>query len=159
MSRGGDIGPLLWGDAEYSFRLGIGELRKVQERCDSGPAEIATRLYAIATTVKNKGTVEQAVAFGMGGAWKVDDVREVILRGLVGGGMTEHDAAKVVRERLDEQMDFKRGAPLAYAIIMAAISGPEDEPLGEEKAGTEKPKRRSRATKSGSETYTKSAEQ
>lgn len=155
MSRGGEVGPIQWGDADFTFRLGIGEQRKIQERCDAGISEIAARLstLALALAQEDAKPMRHLIALGYGGSFRVDDVREVVLRGLVGGGMTENDAAKVVRERIDEQMDFKGGVSIAYAACMAALCGPEDEPLGERKAGAPQ-KKRSRAAKSASQPST-----
>lgn len=160
MSRGGEVGPIQWGDAEYTFRLGIGEQRKVQERCDAGISEIAARLSTLALALSRDDgkSMRQLIGLGYGGTFRVDDVREVVLRGLVGGGMTENDAAAIVRERIDDQLDFKSGVVIAYAACMAALCGPEDEPLGESPAGAPK-KKRSRAASSGTRASTRQAPQ
>ena len=161
MSRGGEVGPIQWGDAEYTFRLGIGEQRRVQEKCDAGVVEIARRLATLALALaddKKPSSMRQLIGIGLGGTFRVDDVREVVLRGLIGAGMTEHEAAKIVRERIDEQMDFKGGVAIAYEVCMAAMCGPEDEPLGEVPAGA-RTKKRSRAAKSGSPVSTEPAPQ
>ena len=44
-----------WAGDERRFRLAIGQLRELQEKCSDGPMEIMSRLQ--------------------GGTWRIDDVR------------------------------------------------------------------------------------
>lgn len=157
MSRGGEVGPFAWGDDDITLRLGIGEWRKVQEKCDAGPFEIGQRLYFPAQALRSGHPLSVAIVSGVPGNFRIDDVREVLLRALIGGGLNEHVAAKMVRERLDEQMDLKTCILLAYAAVEATLDEPTDDPLGERKAGEVKPKSRSRARKSDSAGSMKSA--
>lgn len=138
MSRGGDI-TLAWGDQDHTFRLGMVEWRRVQEKCDAGPGEIYRRLILVATALANGMSLKAAAASGMIGDWRVDDMREVILAGLIGGGMTEVQAAPLVRTRVDEPLDFKTNLALAYAIVKAGLGDVEDEPLGEKVGETAPP--------------------
>ncbi|KTR07334.1 hypothetical protein NS365_04560 [Aureimonas ureilytica] len=109
MSRGGEIDLDCW-DGTYSFRLRIGELRQLQERCNhSGPPVIAGRLQA--------------------GQWLVDDVRETLRLGLMGAGTAQDEARKLVDRHVHDGA-LASNVVLAYSVVMAAIHGVEDERLG-----------------------------
>ncbi|MCV0384895.1 MAG: gene transfer agent family protein [Nitrobacter sp.] len=137
MSRDASI-TLDWGDGAYGFRLGWGELAKVQEACDAGPFVILDRINS--------------------GACRLADISEVIRWGLVGGGKTPADALKLVRQ-------FVEGRPpaenrlAAYAILSAGCYGAPEEDIEKK---SEAPGRESESTtsptgKSGSEPSTASA--
>jgi hypothetical protein len=112
MSRDGSIS-LTWGDGEHRFRLAIGQLRELQEKCDAGPAEIAGRLAD--------------------GRWRVNDVRETVRLGLVGGGMAPGDAHKLTTRYVDER-PWLESVPAAQAVLMAALVGVPEEPVGKDQA-------------------------
>jgi hypothetical protein len=99
-----------FGGEERPFALPIGRLRAVQEKVDCGPMELLRR-YAT-------------------GEWRVDDVREVLLQGLVGGGMDGPAATSLMRRHFDD-LPLKPFVLLAQAVVMAVVVGVEDEPLGE----------------------------
>ena len=131
MSRSGEI-VRQWGDEERTFRLGIGEWRAVQEKCDAGPAEIAARLAAWAALrqrAPNASFLDLLAAGGLG-RWRVDDVREPLYRGLIGGGMNPTAAGLVMRELFDER-PLTENVALALEVVLASLVGPEDEPVGE----------------------------
>ena len=157
MSRSGEL-VRLWGDADRTFKLGIGEWRKIQETCDAGPAEIAARLSTWAAVRKRMPTASflDLLAGGGMGAWRVDDVREPIYRGLVGGGMDPTSAGRLMRELHDER-PMMENIDLALEIVLASLVGPGDEPVGEpagEPQTTTKRARRSPDKNSGSPTTT-----
>lgn len=112
MSRNAAI-TFAWADGEYAFRLAIGQLRSLQEKCDAGPGEILARVIS--------------------GRWKLDDLRETIRLGLIGGGMEPVPAMKLVREYVDERPLMESVLP-ARVILMAALVGPADEPVGKAEA-------------------------
>lgn len=155
MSRDASI-TLAWGPDEYVFRLGLGQWRKVQERCDAGPGEIYRRLIGVATGLKAGAGLGELASFNLIGDWRIDDVREVILQALVGGGLSEIQASVLVRERVDKDADFKVHLALAYAIVRAALGDVPDEKLGE-KPGGAKRRAPSRAARSGSPRSTATA--
>lgn len=95
------------GDGQHIFRLGIGELRELQELCDAGPREIATRLA--------------------GGRERVNDIFETLRLGLIGGGMTPAKAKSMVK-RYGEDRPLQESIPYAQAVILAAIVGASEEP-------------------------------
>lgn len=118
MSRSAEV-TLVFAGEDVLFKLGIGQLRAVQERCDVGPMELAGRFAS--------------------GAWRVDDLREVILQGQIGGGATVADATRRMKSFFDD-LPLQQFVPLAQAIVLAVLVGTEDEPLGEaEGEGAETP--------------------
>ncbi len=139
---------LPFGTEERKFRLGLGELRAVQEKCDAGPGEIAQRLAPIVRAVRAKLPLADILLGGMMGSWRVDDVREPILQGLIGGGMTPTEAGVLVRREFDARPLALEHFGLAFAILTEAYMPPEDEPpiagAGEPKAEA-KPRRSRRA--------------
>jgi hypothetical protein len=152
MSRHGDIS-LPFGTEERVFRLGIGELRKIEERCNAGAPELMTRLAPLVRAVQGKLTFSQILAAGMLGSWRIDDVREPILQGLIGGGMGATEAGLLVRSELDSKLSI-HFAPIAFLILEAAFHGPEEDlpDMGERKAPGPKPRRRSRTAAPASPT-------
>lgn len=99
-----------WPGGEHPFRLGLGELRTIQQKTDCGPEFLRVRIFA--------------------GQWLVDDLREVIRNGLIGGGMPHVEALNLVDRAFDSSpaIDFK--AP-AVEILSAYLFGPADDPVGE----------------------------
>jgi len=131
VSRSGEI-VRAWGDADRTFRLGIGEWRKIQETCDAGPGEIAGRLAGWSATrqANPKAGLLQLLVAGAVGAWRVDDIREPLYRGLIGGGLDPTSAGKLMRELHDER-PLLENLDLALAVVLASLIGAGDEPVGE----------------------------
>ena len=136
MSRAAET-RLTFAGEERLFRLPIGRLRAVQEKTDCGPVELHNRFVA--------------------GGWRIDDVRETILQGLIGGGMNANDALKLMQTHFDD-LPVAQFVDTAFDIMCATLFGVADETVGEKAAGAEKPKRRSRVAKSASPTSTKLGE-
>lgn len=110
---------LAWGDGEHTFRLAIGQLRELQEKCNAGPFEIADRLETK--------------------RWRIDDLREVLRLGLIGGGKAPAEALTLVRRYVDER-PFAENVYPAYSVLLAALVGAPDDPVGKapaEEAKTE----------------------
>ncbi|WP_436356419.1 gene transfer agent family protein [Brevundimonas sp. CEF1] len=94
-----------------SFDLSpIGCVRRLQDACDAGPNHIRMRL--------------------LDGTWLEGDLRETLIQGLVGGGMTQRDAQALIEKWVDPEPKTQF-VPLAQAIILAWLVGAEDEDLGE----------------------------
>lgn len=102
-----------WADGEHDFRLAIGQLRELQEKCGAGPAEIHNRLAA--------------------GTWRVDDIRETIRLGLIGGGMTPTDALVLVTRYVDNR-PLMENVVAAQAVLLVALIGAPDDKVGKPKA-------------------------
>jgi hypothetical protein len=56
------------------------------------------------------------------GEWKVDDYRETLLQGLLGGGMSALDANKLIRKWVDDR-PAKESLMPAQAVLLAWIMG------------------------------------
>lgn len=112
MARGVD---LTWAGGEHTFALTIDLMRALQDRCDAGPAFILARLTS--------------------NQWRVDDVVSTIRLGLEGGGMEKEEARKLVKMHVEDQ-PLTLSVITAQAVLMAALYGAEDDPLGEATAAT-----------------------
>ena len=84
-----------WAGGEHSFRLGIGELRAIEQRCNAGVFVVMMRL--------------------MGGQHGIDDVLQPLRLGLIGGGMPEKDAKELIDRVLDDC------SPYALTIAAADV--------------------------------------
>lgn len=109
MSRAAEA-RLHWGGEERLFRLPIGRVRAIQEKCDAGLPELLRRYITQ--------------------SWMIDDVREVILQGLIGGGLDNQAATKAVLAYFDDT-PIQPHITVAQAVVGAAIVGVDDEDLGE----------------------------
>jgi hypothetical protein len=105
VSRHGDV-TITWGDGERTFRLAIGQLRELEEKCNAGFLDIFYRL------INRKAYV--------------DDVYQTIRLGLIGGGATPVEALTLCA-RYVEGAPWIENVAIAIAILGAAIIGPEDD--------------------------------
>lgn len=99
-----------WPGGEHLFRLGIEQLRTLQQRTDCGAEHLANRIA--------------------GGQWMVDDFREVFRCGLIGGGMEKVRAVQLVDRILEDGVFIRFKAP-ALEILGDCLYGPADDPVGE----------------------------
>jgi len=137
-NRNGSV-ELDFGDGTYSFRLGWGDLQKLQEACDAGPFAIFNRLGDM--------------------SFKVQDIREILRLGLIGGGQEPAKALQLVREYVEER-PMLENVPIAQAVLGAALVGaPEEETEKKPHAAEEKKtaSRRLKTTKSASVNSTRPA--
>lgn len=104
---------LRWPGGEHAFRLGLGELRIIQQRTDCGPEYILKKIEH--------------------GLWTVDELREVLRNGLIGGGMAPVDALKAVDKAFEDTPMIEFKIP-AMTLMAASLFGPEDDPVGEDLA-------------------------
>jgi hypothetical protein len=103
----------IWPGGEHVFALNIGELRALQQACDAGPEQLFRRFY--------------------GGEWRVDDVKETIRLGLVGGGLGEIESRRLVDQVIGDALPFElKLKVLAAEILAVALNGVEDDPVGEQ---------------------------
>jgi hypothetical protein len=110
MSRSAKI-TLDWADGTYDFKLGFAELEELDEKTKVGPLVLFNRL-------------------AQDGDWHVNEVREVLRIGLIGGGTKPADALRLVRRYVDDVPDWITNVKLAASIVGAAMSGWDDESLG-----------------------------
>lgn len=134
------------GGAKRTFRLAIGELRELQDVCKAGPATILARLLTYQPQAEFlKRPRPQDYELGeadpdyiaahnlfslvrqMGGDWRIDDVRETIRLGLIGGGMPQSEAYFYITKYVDEGDDWKPHIALAAQVLFHALNGGEDE--------------------------------
>lgn len=99
---------LPWPDGRRDYRLGIGEIRELQEKCNKGPLEILADLQS--------------------GRWRLDDILQPIRLGMVGGGLGRSEAV-LLAERHVTPGNLGECSLYAMAIVNAAITGAPDEPL------------------------------
>jgi len=145
MSLTGEI-ELPLGSETYKFRLRLGNVRKIEEKCGAGIPVILGRLHPLAEALRAGLPLGQILTMGLLGSWRVDDVREPIYQGLEGGGMAASMANALMAAEVDKRSPIE-SALLAYEIMVAYLTQGAEEPLGEPQA-PEKPaqkrKRRSR---------------
>lgn len=108
MSADGGV-TMVWADGEHRFRLAIGQLRELQEKTGVGPQRLYERIFT--------------------GDWHVDDLRETIRLGLIGGGAKPTDAVKLVERYVDGRPLNESRVP-AQVILVAALSGVPDDVVG-----------------------------
>jgi hypothetical protein len=95
---------LAWADGDYTFNVQkIGQALELQEKCGAGVGTIMTRL--------------------LNGAFFVNDFRETIRLGLIGGGDVNPPAALSLVKRYVDERPWKESVLVATAIISAAIVG------------------------------------
>lgn len=93
-----------FGDGTYVFRLTLGGIRELQDKAKCGAPEILLRL--------------------MFKKWWIDDVREIIRLGLIGGGGVKPvDALKLI-DRYVDQRPYYESLPLAQKILSEVLLPP-----------------------------------
>lgn len=117
MSADGSIELAFGGDARR-FRLGIAELIALQDKRSSGPMEIVARLQY--------------------GSWRVEDIVETIRIGLIGGGADAKAARTLVEDNVRPGR-ITEHALTALAILLAAVQGEPDDPVGKNQAAADAP--------------------
>src|SRR3954451_18121377 len=96
-----------FGDGTYRFRLALGQLRELEEKRNAAASVIFMRIST--------------------GSFWVDDLREAMRLGLLGGeDVTPVQANKLVQRYVDERPLFEWMA-LATEIRHAALIGPPNE--------------------------------
>lgn len=140
------------GAEEYVFRLRLGEERKIEEKCGAGLPELARRLAPVMnlarvtrdSTEADRGAIFlRAISQGAIGDFRVDDYREPLYQGLVGGGMDATLAGVLIREHVDGQPRLTF-AVMAFQLIMETLAGGREAEPGEKRpAGRKKRSRRS----------------
>lgn len=96
-----------WADGVYTFRLTVARAIELEQLCGAPFAVILNRL-------------EQ-------GAWHVEDVRQTIRLGLIGGGTKPDAALRLVRLYVEER-PLAESWPLARAILSGVMFGFKEAP-------------------------------
>lgn len=105
-----------WADGTYTFRLAWGQLGELQEKCDAGPYVVLQRLHS--------------------GAWRIEDIANVIRLGLIGGGIEPAQALKLVRRYVEARPPMENLIP-AQVILSAGLTGAPEEKVGEADAANQ----------------------
>ncbi|MDX0182708.1 gene transfer agent family protein [Sinorhizobium meliloti] len=125
MSRDGSCTVPFNGQKTF-FKLAWRELMKIQEACDAGPYVVLDRLVS--------------------GRWRLQDISEVIKWGLIGGGMPQGEALKLVENEVECRPPLENLA-IAQQILGAGVVGAPEEEVGKKSAAA-KQTTRSRTGKS-----------
>ncbi|MBY5863265.1 gene transfer agent family protein [Rhizobium leguminosarum] len=106
----------VWKGGDHRFELRIGEFRALQSATGVGPLFLLGRIA--------------------GSQWFVDDIIETVRLGLIGGGVDDQAAKKLVDKVLvDNPTEIFKHAPLALFIIKTSLMGDDNDPVGEDDQG------------------------
>lgn len=106
--------PITWANGEDNFCLArVREILQLEDKCGAGMGEIVQRLER--------------------GTWFLNDIRETIRLGLIGGGKTPEQAMKIVRLCVDGR-PLSESILVARLILTAALVGVPDDPVGKMEA-------------------------
>lgn len=125
MSADGSI-TLFWGDAEYKFRITIGQFRDLQEAVNG-------RRIALGAVPIGPATLLNTIKANDG--WP-DDMRDVLRLGLIGAGMAPLEANRKMVRHFDSSPLFEHGKA-AFLVLLSALVGPPDDLLAKKKTTTE----------------------
>lgn len=109
MSRDGSI-ILHWGGEDRLFHVTIKMMEKIQESRDTGPYALLDRLLT--------------------GRWLVQDIREVLRWGLVGGGMEVGDVSKLLKLYFEDMPPAGINLVTAQRVLGAGLLGAPEEEVG-----------------------------
>ena len=107
---------IVWPGGEHPFRLALAQLEGLQQKTDCGPEWLAMKLRS--------------------GQWTATEVFEVLRWGLIGGGMGDAAAKKAVADAFDRHAVGAFKVP-ALTVMMAALYGPPDDPVGKPSLASE----------------------
>jgi hypothetical protein len=128
MSRSGEVTVDWGGEPERVLRLGIGQIRKLQESIDAGPLGISA-MCQVSLAVLAYQNARDWVSLSMLDLSRVAEkthVREAIKQGLLGAGVDMVSADKLVREYVDER-PLAENLVTTIQLCMAAVYGVEEE--------------------------------
>ncbi len=91
------------------FKLAWRELMKIQEACDAGPYVVLDRLVS--------------------GRWRLQDISEVIKWGLIGAGMPQAEALKLVETEVQGRPPLEN-LVVAQTVLGAGVVGALEEEVG-----------------------------
>ncbi len=119
-----------WCGEERTFHLKLGPLRAVQEATGYGPQHLYRRLSQ--------------------GEWMVDEVREILRQGLIGGGMNIAEVDRLLRINFDPHPVMQH-LVFAEAVMTAVLVGVANEPPEQTTAddGSAGSKKKRKTTRSG----------
>lgn len=108
MSRDGSC-EVVFNGQRTQFKLAWRELMKIQEACDAGPYVVLDRLVS--------------------GRWRLQDISEVIKWGLIGAGMPQAEALKLVESEVQGRPPLEN-LVIAQTVLGAGVVGAPEEEVG-----------------------------
>lgn len=122
---------------EREFCVRLGEIRRIEAKCGVGIGEVSRRLAHAALVINSLGKASRLEMLAAGVQIHADDVRETIYQGLIGKGMPNIEATKIVRGAIDDcgMVGLLDNVGTALVVLLGAQDVPEDERLGEARAG------------------------
>jgi hypothetical protein len=107
---------IIWRNGEDDFCLAkVGDILALQEKCEAGIMTIMRRLET--------------------DAWYLNDVRETIRLGLIGGGMSPEKAMTTVKLHVDGNPNgLAPSVIIAHEVLKAVLIGVPDDPVGKNPA-------------------------
>lgn len=114
-----------FGGDEREFRLGYGELIRLQEELDCGPWYMLGLFGGLARFRANPAAVREL---------SVRMCREIIRVGLEGGGMKPPEALRLVRDYVERRPPDEY-VGVAFGVLAAALSGAPDDDEVKKKEG------------------------
>jgi len=119
MSSGDGIVELEWADGLYKFKLGIGEIRQLEEKLDEGIFRVCRRLE-----LANKGR-----EYWMAADLSAGHVFETVRFALIGGKQIDPtQALKLCNQYVAPHL--WSNIPVAFALATAAIEQVAGDPVG-----------------------------
>lgn len=112
------------------FKLAWRELMKIQEACDAGPYVVLDRLLT--------------------GRWNLQDISEVIKWGLIGAGMPQSDALKLIETEVEGRRPLEN-LVIAQTVLGAGVVGAPEEAVGKKSAAASQGKRKTRSRTASSD--------
>lgn len=105
---------IIWDNGEDDFCLAkAGSIFALEDKCQCGIAEVLQRLHTR--------------------RWWLNDVRETIRLGLIGGGMDAEKAMRAVQIHVDGQ-PLAKSVLIAQAVLAAVLVGVPDDDVGKKAA-------------------------
>ncbi|NTE44149.1 gene transfer agent family protein [Agrobacterium pusense] len=123
MSRDGSC-ELAFNGQMTPFKLSWRELMKIQEACDAGPYLVLDRLLT--------------------GRWRLQDISEVIKWGLIGAGMDQQAAIKLVASEVEGRRPLEN-LVIAQRVLGAGVVGSPEEDVGKKSGAANQAKRKPRS--------------
>lgn len=118
MSRDGSVDLEFAGETRR-FRLAYGELVRLQERVDAGPFWLIDQLRLRGREIR------------------LQHIRHILILGLVGGGMKEPDAVRLVEAETVAKPDWLEWVVVATLVLTEAVTGAAEDPPGKPEAEAE----------------------
>lgn len=130
---------------ERTFRIRLGEIRRIEAKCGARIGLVAQRLAMAVQAISSAGG-NYVGALATGIEVGAEDVRETLYQGLLGGGMTSPDATNLVRSEIDDRglRGITDNVGVALMVLVATSEAPKLP--GERKAKPRTAKSKARST-------------